>query len=381
MSCELRSETDRNFSYNGLTVRVSSTDSSHLTWLEEFLSPHFEVRDGSVFDCRVVLTADTQRYENIRGRGTQPDGIQIDCFALDSSVVRLPLWMSSSDEQIIFDEKFRVFYVISGNRPDFSILTHDNNMRARTPLMRVVREFAMNHAHRSGCLVIHGSAFVVGGRGVVIAGPKRAGKTTLLIHVLRQAGAQYLSNDRVVVSCEETGPTMRGMPTIVTVRQQTLEMFPLLYRRLLATSYHSRLTLSETTQRTLQSARPGDDGRFNLSPAQFCHLLQTSLVAQGQVQALVFPGVTGKSGSIELEQLPAKAAAARLADSLFGGPSGRITSDVFTLYGSGSCPDQATLESLCRRVTSRVRCFECRLGEEAYQNEASATTFLRQVLE
>jgi len=381
MSCELKSETDRNFSYNGLTVRVSSTDSSHLTWLEEFLSPHFEVGDDFAYDCKVALTADSHRYKDVLGKGPQPDGAQIDCFALDSSVVRLPLWMSSSDEQIIFDEKCGVFYVISGNRPDFSILTHDNNMRARTPLMRVVREFAMNHSHRSGCLVIHGSAFVVGGRGVVIAGPKRAGKTTLLIHVLRQAGAQYLSNDRVVVSFEETGPTMRGMPTIVTVRQRTLEMFPPLYRRLLVSSYHSRLTLSETTQRPLQSARPGEDGRFNLSPVQFCQLLQASPIAQGRVQALVFPRVTGGSGAIELEQLSAEAAAARLAESLFGGPSGRITSDVFTLSGSGSCPDQATLESLCRRVTSRVRCFECRLGEEAYQNEASATTFLRQVLE
>jgi len=102
---------------------------------------------------------------------------------------------------------------------------------------------------------------------------------------------------------------MRGMPTIVTVRQQTLEMFPPLYRRLLASSYHSRLTLSETGQRPLQAARPGEDGHFNLGPAQFCQLLQASPIAQGQVQALVFPRVTGGSGTIELEQLSAEAAA------------------------------------------------------------------------
>jgi len=181
---------ERSFSYNGLTVRVSSTDSSHLTWLEEFLSPHFEVGGGVAYDCKVALTADSIRYENVLRKGAKPDGLQIGCFALDSNVVRLPLWVSSSDEQIIFDEKCGVFYVISGNRPDFSILTYNDNKRARTPLMRVVREFAMNHSHRTGCLVIHGSAFVVGGRGVVIAGPKRAGRTTLLIPVLRQAGAR-----------------------------------------------------------------------------------------------------------------------------------------------------------------------------------------------
>ena len=190
MSRTAGNNAERSFSYNGLTVRVSSTDSSHLTWLEEFLSPHFEVGDDFAYDCKVALTADSIRYENVLRKGAKPDGLQIGCFALDSNVVRLPLWVSSSDEQIIFDEKCGVFYVISGNRPDFSILTYNDNKRARTPLMRVVREFAMNHSHRTGCLVIHGSAFVVGGRGVVIAGPKRAGRTTLLIPVLRQAGAR-----------------------------------------------------------------------------------------------------------------------------------------------------------------------------------------------
>jgi hypothetical protein len=288
--------------------------------------------------------------------------------------------MSSSDEQIVFDEKFGVFYVISGNRSDFSMLTHDNNMRARTPLMRAVREFAMNHSHRSGCLVIHGSAFVVGGRGVVIAGPKRAGKTTLLIHVLRQAGAQYLSNDRVVVSFEKTGPTMRGMPTIVAIRQGTLEMFPDLRRRLLVNSFHHRLGRSEPTQGIPPPIRPGRDGRFNLSPWQFCELLGVSAGAQGRAQALVFPRVTGEGGAIELERLSAEAAAVRLSKSLFGAGPALLVSTVFALSGNDVRPAQATLESLCLRLTSQARCYECRLGEEAFQSEDSVAMFLRHVM-
>ena len=371
---------DRDFSYNGLTVRVSSDDATHLRWLEEFLTPQFEINRGVSPDCKVVLTADTQQYEDMLEKGAQPDGKQIDCFALESGVVRLPLWASESDGPIIFDERFGAFYVVNQGIAEIRILTANSDNRARTSLMRVVRELAMNHSRRTGSLIIHASGFVVEGRGVLIAGPKRAGKTTLLIHVLRHGTAQYLSNDRVVVSFEETGPTMRGMPTIVAIRQGTLEMFPDLRRRLLVDSFHHRLGRSEPTQGIPPPIRPGRDGRFNLSPWQFCELLGVSAGAQGRVQALVFPRVTGEGGAIELEQLSAEAAAVRLSKSLFGAGPALLVSTVFALSGNDVRPAQATLESLCDRLTSQVRCFECRLGEEAFQSEGSVAMFLRHVM-
>ena len=371
----------RDFSYNGLIVRVSSADPSQLRWLEEFLSPQFEVGQGSSYDCKLTLIGNTELYEEILDMGAHPEGGLLDCFALDSGLVRLPLWSAANEDQIIFDEQFGVFYVVSQDNGEIGLLTRANTMDARVPLMRAVREFAMNHAHRTGRLVIHGSAFVVAGRGAIIAGPKGAGKTTLLIHVLRQGAADYLSNDRVVVTFDEAGPTQRGMPTIVTVRQQTLEVFPRLKHRLLTSSYHSRLTLSEATQVPPRPVRPGANGKFSLSPAQFCDLLQAWPTAQAQVRGLVFPRVTGRSGTIDLEQLSAEAASDRLIESLFCARSSQKVTEVFTLSGYGSPPDQATLERLCLRLTSQVRCFECRLGEEAYQNEASAARFIFQVVE
>ncbi len=380
MSCAQGNTSHRDFSYNGLIVRVSSGDLTQLSWLEEFLSPQFEVGEGASYDCKLTLIADTQRYEEILDMGARPEGGLVDCFALDSSLVQLPLWSSTSDDQIIYDEKFSVFYIVSQNTAEVGLLMRANNMAARTPLMRVVREFAMNHAHRTGHLVIHGSAFVIGGRGAIIAGPKEAGKTTLLIHVLRQGAVEYLSNDRVIVTFDEVGPTLRGMPTIVTVRQQTLEMFPPLRHRLLTSSYHSRLTLSEATQRPHRPVRPGKNGQFSLSPAQFCELLQVKATAQGHARGLVFPRVTGRSGMIDLEQLSAEAAAVRLIESLFRARSSQKVTEVFTLSGHGSRSDKATLERLCLRLTSQVRCFECRMGEEAYQDETSAAMFIRRVV-
>ena len=380
MSCARGYNNDRNFSYNGLTIRVSSDDASHLNWLEEFLSPQFEINQGYSHDCKVVLTADTQQYQDVLEKGPQPDGKQIDCFALESGVVRLPLWASGGNDPIIFDERFGAFYAVNQGNAEIRILTANSDNRARISLMRVVRELAMNHSRRTGSLVIHGSGFVVEGRGVLIAGPKWAGKTTLLIHVLRQGTAQYLSNDRVVACFEGERPTLRGMPTIVALRQGTVEMFPDLRRRLLVDSFRYLDKRSETTQSFPPRIRPGKDRRFNLSPWQFCELLQVGSRAQGQAQALLFPRVTGEAGTVELEQLSAGDAAVRLRQSLFRAGPARLAFAVFGLSGHDTSLGEGMLESLCLRFTSQVRCFECRLGREAFQSEGSAAMFLRHVM-
>ncbi|MGH7412488.1 MAG: hypothetical protein ACREJ6_15715 [Candidatus Methylomirabilis sp.] len=372
--------THRNFAYNGLTIRVYSGDPSHLSWLEEFLSPQFQLLDEGASECTVSLTANNQLFREVFRRGARPDGGRVDCFALDSHLVRLPLWQSVGPDQIIFDPQFRVFYVVNPDGAGTEMLTRANNLSARISLMRVTREFAMNHLHRAGCLIIHGSAFVVGDRGVIIAGPKRAGKTTLLIHALRGGAVAYLSNDRVVASFDGTAPMLRGMPTVVTVRRQTLEMFPSLLDRLVARSYRSRLSLGEIREAQLRPVQPDQDGNYYLSPAQFCDLLQVASVAQAQAEALVFPQVTGRSGTIELERLSSKAAAVRLADCLFSSHSMQKVSAVFALSGSGAIPDRAMLEDLCLRLTSQVRCFECRLGDDAYRSAGSAARLIHDVV-
>jgi hypothetical protein len=372
--------THRNFAYNGLTIRVYSGNPSHLSWLEEFLSPQFQLLGEGTSECIVSLTADDQLFKEVFRRGARSDGGRVDCFALDSNLVRLPLWQSLGPDQIIFDPQFRVFYIIRPDCAEAEMLTLANNLAARISLMRVTREFAMSHSHRAGCLIIHGSAFVVGDRGVIIAGPKRAGKTTLLIHALQGGAAAYLSNDRVVASFDGTAPMLRGMPTVVTVRRQTLEMFPDLLDRLLERSYRSRLSLGEIREAQLRPVQPDQDGNYYLSPAQFCDLLQVASVAQAQAEALVFPQVTGRSGSIELERLSSKAAAVRLADCLFSSHSMQKVSAVFALSGSGAIPDRAMLEGLCLRLTSQVRCFECRLGDDAYRSAGSAARLIHDVV-
>ena len=247
---------------------------------------------------------------------------------------------------------------------------------ARIALMRVVRELAMIHSHTRGGLFIHGAAFAVDGRSVIVAGPKRAGKTTLLMHALRSGKARFVSNDRVLVSLAEAGAIGRGMPIIVTIRKESLVKFQDLYCRLQTSSYECTFSLSERTDR---ATRPDRKGRFSLSPAQFCRFLRTEAATQAQVSALIFPRVKATNEPFALEPLAAEPAAEKLTGALFRASAPQKTANLFRLR-NGHGPDQPTLEYLCLRLTSQVPCFDCHLGLDVYKENELATTFIESLI-
>ncbi|MGH8005388.1 MAG: GTP-binding protein [Candidatus Binatia bacterium] len=326
------------------------------------------------YDCSVALTADNRRFAETLSRGPEPGGEQIDCFALDSSWVRLPLWKSSGNKQVICDDEHKVFYYISPEKTEIEILTTTGNRAARIALMRVVREFAMAHSYRTGGLFIHGAAFSVAGRCVVVAGPKGAGKTTLLMHVLHQQRARFVTNDRLLVFFNDQGAVGHGMPTIVSIREESLAMLPGLYCRLVNCSYHPASSLIEEA-----GGRPihlGRGGRCSLSPAQFCHFLQVHPTPQDQLGALVFPHVTATQGTIELQRLTPQGAANRLAGTLFRAHSCQKTASLFTLSRDSQGDNPQTVENLCLKLASQVPCFDGFLGLEAYEGTASASLLI-----
>jgi hypothetical protein len=355
---------------------VESEEKSHLAWLEEFLAPQFDLSADPVHDCRVTVIEDSDRYCATLALG--PGSGTLDAFTLDTRVVTLPRWQGA--ETRLFDAKPGVFYDIAGHPYAVTIQSTPGNVRGRTALMRVVRELATNRAQRRGGVLLHASAFAVGGKGIIVAGPKRAGKTTLLIHALRAASARYVSNDRVLIRPDAVPAVARGVPTIIALRRGTLDLFPAVAARLAAASFHHRLTLHEAAALGRVAAAPrGEVDR--LSPAQFCRLLDVPPLGQCEVSALLFPRITHESGVFSTRRLPEGEAAAQLVGGLFGATVGRWTSEVFAHPGDPAPPGRDTLGDRCRRLTDRIPCFECRIGLDAYESASSADDLIASVLE
>lgn len=354
--------------YEDLTIGVGASDSSDIAWLEEFFVPCAEiVRSGSV-DCTVSLTVDTGHFQRTQHEGPHSERGDALCFTLDRRDLRHPIWRSTDGELLIFDEELEVFYRPRERDAHIDILATTNRATRRIALMRVVREIAMLHCQRQGHLVVHGAAFVNAEHGVLVAGAKGAGKTSLLIHALRDRCNRYVSNDRVIVAMEPDGIRLRGLPTIVSIRRHTLTMFPYLHDRFVTRPYQHTLSLEESRRKTGSKLQART--AYSLSPAQFLDLVGASPAREGQLMTLVFPRIDKSGSAIEATALSPEAAHRQLKRSLFRAnlPPRVPHPFAFRELGRRTGDEDAT----CRRMVERIRCLDCRIGLNAYRDQLVA---------
>jgi hypothetical protein len=237
--------------------------------------------------------------------------------------------------------------------------------------MRVVRELAMSHVWGGESLIVHGAAVAVGGRGLLIAGPKGAGKTSVLLHLLlHQPGTRFVSNDRVVVDLEPAA-VLRGMPTVATIKDHTLGLFPGLEARLCQRNYDARLALGELKHGLASSVR-GAEGQVGLAPAQLCAVVGAEMLGDAPAAALLLPRVSQDEEGIQVTPLSPRVAADAVRRHLVGGAVTAV-SQVFSV--TRQCHrgvDPAKLDRLSLAFAEQSRCFECRLGRNAYRPETAA---------
>ncbi|HEY2385691.1 MAG TPA: hypothetical protein VGK30_01915, partial [Candidatus Binatia bacterium] len=194
--------------------------------LEEFLAPSFAVTTARAGDVAVTLAADGDRHERlVRACDARGDDAFETLFRLDQGVVRLPVFHDDAQRPVAYDAKFACFYSLAAG---IEVIGHPRLPTWRTGAMRVVREIATVRALAAGARLLHAGGLVIGGGALAIAGPKGAGKSTLLCHLAAAAGAALLANDRLLVSdgAPPEPPMIRGVPTAVGLRPDTLAMFP-----------------------------------------------------------------------------------------------------------------------------------------------------------
>jgi hypothetical protein len=296
--------------------------------------------------------------------GTPGGGALAEGFARDSEPALLERWPSSRPGRVFRDTRAPLFYEVSEDVHRVEILARERTRKTRTALMRVVRELAMDRVVATGGLLVHGSAVATGGGTVVMCGPRRSGKTTLLIALLHAPGTRYVANDRCVVRVGEGGATVRGLPTLVSIRRDTLDHFPEVRRRLAA----ARPDLGPGSEE-----RP----RFSLGPPELCALLGgCAREPGGPLQALVFPHVTADPARLGLRRLGAAEALERLRQGLFRAEHASPLGEVFASRDAGSRSASAGVE---RWLAERVACFECRLGGGAAPGPEECLDFLGKV--
>lgn len=349
------------YSFGSASVDVDTDAADTLRWLTEFLTPWVDETAFGHADVRVSVTCSRSAFDDLEHRSSAAR--LIPCFALDSQLVTLPGW-DDRGGAVLADTELGCFYQVHGHHVD--IVGRPGERRVRLGLMRVVREtLAAQRLIQGQFLDLHTAAFEVEQRAVLVAGPKNAGKTTLLCYALASHRARLIANDRVFVDVDQVPGTVYGVPTLASVRPGTIQFFPGLRRE-----FDEHPMRFHTGERDLSSR-----GReFGLSPGQLAQRLGALCVRSAPLAAVVFPDVVDDTDTWTVEALSAVEGLALLGMCFYG--AHREGSSRTILAGlSGAVPPSGEAHVVAGRLAEKVRFFRCRLGPRAY--ERSADEWLR----
>jgi hypothetical protein len=268
-------------------------------------------------------------------------------FALDAEPLRLPV-ASEGDLTRVWDEPSACTMDVTDDGRATRIRYAGERGAARLLLLRVIREYAHNQSLAAGDLILHAAAVVQPGGVLAIAGRKGAGKTTLALRLM-QAGALYLSNDRIRIGVD--GRTV-SVPTVVTLRPGTRALFPALEARLLRCGDYRR----DPEERAASSTRE-DAAGLRLSPMQLCAAFGQTPSAGGPLASILFLDPAGG----DPRPLDAAEAVTALEGCLVGHGSGVYASDLFRPPGSS----RVTKGELKRRCAALAGRFPCVMGMPA----------------
>jgi len=362
-----------------LAIDVSGDDPTALSWLVEFLEPAFAAQprslraDGTSHAQHVVhFETSPSEHALLRRSLASASRGKLDTFTMDGRFSRHRGWAAPGGRRWIHDKKHDTFYGVDSAALSIRAVASAKGGFPRLALMRVVRELATTALLRSARLPVHAAAFVHEGTTVLVCGPKRSGKSSLLIHALR-CGAAFISNDRLFVDTE--GPVVaHAMPTIVMLRDGSLAFFEEFNKALEEVRYDRGRTIAECAagiERPDPHSRPGRS-RLGISPAQLCELIGAPMSPSGRVGMMLFPRIDPDANGVVLEPLNAGPALESMSQSLLKGSDPTRSSPFFSPGAVGHEIPAEVESRQCRELVERVPVYDCRLGPNAFQMDLSS---------
>lgn len=348
----------------GLPIAFETAERAVLDYVVEYFDPWFEVLTTEHAEWQAVWTvrleADGAAYAAL-DRAAPPEPKSQPCFAHDQRVLSLPAW-SCAGGTVVRDADRACFLRL--RRGMVEIVGLPESRRWRFTLLWVFQELAAMRLRREH-LDLHAASVAVDGQGIVIAGPKGAGKTTLSFYLMQGGGHAMIANDRTFVG----GPpycAVRGMPTAVKILSPTLARHPQLCAGLppVARPY----LYSEAELRTaLPSEEPVGSLDTILTPGQVAARLGATRSRDATLHVVLFPEICAEVATWSFEQLTRNNAAAGLEGNLYGAIHATRRETLFEALGDGHSPMP---EGVAARVAADVPAFRLRLGAEAYADDS-----------
>jgi hypothetical protein len=184
-------------------------------------------------------------------------------------------------------------YAVTVQDRHIELFTHSGTMRPHRYPIRLVREAMLRTYEDAGGVIFHAAGVDVGGVGVMVCGPRGAGKTTVTAALLRTTGADLLSNDRLIL---HQGDHLVAVPLPVPTARGTIEAFPEL----------NQLASRAMTGAAKLGRMPADFGstvKHAFTAREFAQAFQADLVAASALRLILVPQLTDTSEPARLRHL------------------------------------------------------------------------------
>lgn len=330
-----------------------------MIWLEEFLQPSFLfLSDHESPDFKVVFCHSSEKYSSIMQELRYQKFKLVNLFTLDNKESVVKYYNLSNLKNIIIDEINKIAYLINPSSRTLEIICDKENRHSRKSLARVIRELGIGYFNTTGCPILHAAAISLAGKGVVIIGDKGAGKTTLLMSLLTEDTSNFISNDRVVLDINNSQTCILGLPTIVNVKKNTIDMFVEFKKNLKIKKYDYHLSMDEVNKGEKDSIQPDDQGNYSLSSFQFCSLIHSGQRPNANLNFILFPINNILDSKLKLARLSADSAIDKILQNIMGNNKNILNSVLFSDGINMNLIMKNDFFELFSRVTSRVKSYD-----------------------
>lgn len=299
-----RSCASQSFQIEGMQVELRALDPASINWVLKSMQPLSLIpAHGAQKKYTVTcLYSDDIVLDTIRNL----NDIDIVCIRRHgkSSFVRLS--RPSVDTVLYCDPDEGVLWLSDLADNTVYLVVSSRTRHAAHAFASITREVVTQHLAAQGWTLFHAGAVHTKNGTVMVVGNSGAGKTSLLLALLR-GGTRFIANELLYVRCAADGLRVLGFPMPIAVGLGTAMQFAPLAALITSPGGlefpRNRLSLARVVN-TSQSEWPQLEDKLQLMPGELCDLLGAPPpLAGGTLVAVVVPSVALEGVAHSLERL------------------------------------------------------------------------------
>ncbi|WP_126225058.1 hypothetical protein [Burkholderia ambifaria] len=275
------------YTYAGVRIVVTSDDGSVIDDLNNYLPESSAIGAGAAYE--ISHSVDQVAEVAIREFCSQGSEIQAkeDLFYRVRRFREFVCYASSfgslDDLHVLVKRGRRISVICAG----------DSEAAIRTPL-RIFRELLLRHLENNGAILVHAAAAKLpDGRGVLLVGNARAGKTSTMCQLILNNGAEYISGDRCVIYPVNDEVRCIGWPFAVRVGVGFIKESRIIDSLDLSCLRRSQVPdILNDSNRDVGADTWGSTSKVELTPREFCQVFRCNHAESAPIKVIVFPRLT-----------------------------------------------------------------------------------------